>query len=405
MLRRLMLLFIILSLGISACGGGDDEDQEPKSNNQNIEVPDVTPTFPFEVDLVVWHPYDDQRAMALSEAVEDFNAAYEDVASVSLEYHDPGTIRSDYEDALRSGEGPDILVAEQQWIGEFVDANLIYPIQASVEDIIQTDFPVTVFQSFFYHDQMWAIPLWADLLVLYTNNSLVEESPSTLDDLITASENQNFILYPAAEGTIGLYGNRLPFIVDLDGNTVFNKLNMIDYLDLYRRLVSVEGIIFAEDTTAFENGDAGGLVAFVSDYERLQETLGDNLQVSRLPNNNQIEWQMFSYLTPLILSPNAPDTSISAANLFFSYLLTPTVQLQLAETAQLLPLVAPSNAELSEITSIGLGQLSWSQSRSSYPEFYETVMPELDAMLEKVTVSTTDEEFETLMNDFFTNIE
>lgn len=405
MLRRFVLLFIVLGFAMTACGGDDDEDGAD-SKVQNSSAIDATPTLSFSVELVLWHPYVDHQADALTSAVEAFNDEYAGSISISLEYHAPDSIKSDYEAAIRSGDGPDILVAEYQWLSEFVERRLIYPIDDSVVDIIQSDMPVTVFQSFFYQNQVVAAPLWADMLVLYTNSALVDDVPMTIDDLLDAAEAQPFVLYPGIEGTAGLYNDSTDsFVVSLDGELILFQQNFVSYLTTYRRLLRAEGITFSDDLTQFMNGEVAGIVGFASDYQQLQDALGDDLQVSVLPLNNQAYWKTFSHLTPLVISQNAPESNITAANLFFAYLLTPNVNVQMATRANRIPLVVSSDTELNDVSRIGYQQLQWAHSMSPYPIFYDTILPELSTSLDEVTASSTDSDLEMLTDQFFDAIQ
>jgi ABC-type glycerol-3-phosphate transport system substrate-binding protein len=404
MLRRLALLLIIFGLGMAACGR-DDDDGDSDANDESPAI-SATLTLSFSVNLVMWHPFNDQRAEALATATEGFNTDNAGSILISLEYHTPESIKSDYEEALRSGEGPDILVAKNQWLAELYDQRLIYPIDETVVNIIQSNIPVTVFHSFYYQDQVLAAPLWADVLILYTNSSLVDEAPTTIDDLISASDEQPFVLYPGIVGTAGLYDDSTDsFLVSLDGDLILFRQNFADYLQVYRRLLGTGGITFSDDPAEFIDGEVGGIVAFASDYQQFHDALGDDLQVSLLPVNNQANWQMFSCLTPLVISQNSPDSNIAAANLFFAYLLNPNIQVQVAAAANRIPFATPSDEDLNEVARIGLRQLQWAHSQSPYPLFYDVVLPELNAILDDVSPSSTNSDLNMLVDQFFINIQ
>lgn len=370
---RALLLLILLSILLVACRG----DDKPKSTNQppNPAPAEPTPTLPFSVNLTLWHSFEGDLANGL-QALADHFATSEGAVSLSLEYHAPAELRADFEQAVRAGGGPDLLVIEPSWLAELADEGLIFPVDRSLLPQFEDLFPPAFYGSLSYRQQLWAAPLTADVLVLYTNRELVEQPPATFDELLTST--QPIIMPTGVEATIGLYIGSTDFLVNEDGQPTLLRDAVIEYLKRIQQLGASPSLTFTDDISAFSSGQAGILIANASRYAELQTALGDSLQVSLLPQIDVTNWRPIVNVTPIVISQNATDTTIRAAQLLFTYLMSSDVQSAFAQAAHRAPLAVADPTSLDAVNQVIALQYRFAQPWSPYPILTTRVFPALE---------------------------
>ncbi len=93
-----------------------------------------------------------------------------------------GDIRSKFVTAASAGEGPDIIVGANDWIGEFVSDGLLTPVTFLTSQGKKEFVPVSL-QAFSYGGKLYAVPYGIDVLALIYNKDYVTKPPTTADEL------------------------------------------------------------------------------------------------------------------------------------------------------------------------------------------------------------------------------
>src|SRR5699024_532281 len=173
MLKKLSLfrvVFVLLSVILSACsesksGGADDSEE-----------------------LTVW-----AAPFAPKENAEEEDEMWDDViASFNEEYPDVEvTVRKipwDNRDqkiltAISSGEGPDLFYALPNKIPQYVEEEMIIPLDEYMDDINIDNFEDSSMTPAMYNDQQYGIPILQQAYVFFYNVDLIEEIGKDPDSL------------------------------------------------------------------------------------------------------------------------------------------------------------------------------------------------------------------------------
>lgn len=132
-------------------------------------------------DLLIWA--DSTRAPALRPILEAFSAEYgvtAEVQEIAM-----GDIRANLPVAGPAGEGPDIIVAAHDWIGELVLNGAVVPIDLG--DTAEL-FNPSALGLFTYNGEYYGMPYAAENVAFIRNSELVPDAPATWDDVRAITE-------------------------------------------------------------------------------------------------------------------------------------------------------------------------------------------------------------------------
>jgi maltose-binding protein MalE len=125
-----------------------------------------------EPDLLIWA--DGTRAPVLTELAAQFSEEFG--LNVSVQEIALGNIRSDIGVAGPAGEGPDIIVAVHDWIGELVLNGSVVPINLGDK---AAEFTEASLKLFTYNDELYGMPYAVENVAFFRNPDLVPDAPAT----------------------------------------------------------------------------------------------------------------------------------------------------------------------------------------------------------------------------------
>lgn len=144
-------------------------------------VMSVLPVAAQDDALLIWA--DDTRAPVLQSLAEDFEAEY----GIALEVQELGF--GDIRDQLRvagpAGEGPDIIIGANDWLGELVSNGLLAEIDLGETEELFLPGAVDLFN---YGGTQYGLPYAVENVALVRNTDLVPEAPATWDDVATITQ-------------------------------------------------------------------------------------------------------------------------------------------------------------------------------------------------------------------------
>lgn len=186
-LHRVVLLLMVLSLALAACGGGDGGDtaagdaSEPAAGTS--EAAGATEAAAGggggAADLVIWA--DDIRVPVMRELGDQFGS--EQGVTVEVQEVAFEDMRGQLQQAGPAGEGPDLIVGANDWVGELVTNGAIAPIDLPNPD----DFNDVSIESFSWEGQLYGVPFAIENLALYRNTDLAPDAPETFQDVVDTS--------------------------------------------------------------------------------------------------------------------------------------------------------------------------------------------------------------------------
>jgi maltose-binding protein MalE len=217
-----LVLALLLTLVVSACGGDEEDTATPQPTEKPVEQPTEKPAEPTaapteeptaeppaepEATLKIWA--DDTRTPILMGLADDFLAEY----NVELVVEDLGVvqdIRSQVIIAVPAGEGPDIYIGVHDWLGALVESGLVAPIDLGDK---RDEFVESNLDAFTYTDgNLYGLPYASENLGFFYNTELVPESPTTWDEVLEiarALQDEGQVEYATAVSSGPLY-NALP---------------------------------------------------------------------------------------------------------------------------------------------------------------------------------------------------
>ena len=192
--RRFGVLFAVLTLLAAACGGGGDDaetaDTAEVATEESVvddaEVAESTSEGDGEVatadgdaDLVIWA--DELRVDVMRDLGQQFGEEQGiTVAAQEVAFED---IRGQLQQAGPAGEGPDIILGANDWIGELSTNGAIAPVQLPNPD----DFQEVAIEAFTWEGQLVGVPYAVENLALIRNTDLVPEAPGTWQEVVDTS--------------------------------------------------------------------------------------------------------------------------------------------------------------------------------------------------------------------------
>jgi maltose-binding protein MalE len=180
-------LALVLIMGLTACQGATPTPTEVPATEEMpteevmTEEPTVEETEAVEpaATLRIWA--DDTRTPILQDLADDFLAEY----NVELVVEDLGVvqdIRSQVIIAIPAGEGPDIYIGVHDWLGEIVESGLAAPLDLGDKS---DAFVESALEAFTYTDgNLYGMPYATENMGFFYNTDLVEEPPTTWDDML-----------------------------------------------------------------------------------------------------------------------------------------------------------------------------------------------------------------------------
>ncbi|MGQ4507268.1 sugar ABC transporter substrate-binding protein [Dermabacteraceae bacterium P13115] len=172
------------ALTLAACGEekkaetkGDAKPAEGKQDDK-----EASPVRDANADLVIWA--DEKKAASLKEPAAKWgekNGVKVAVQTVAVD------LQPNFITANQAGNGPDILVAAHDWIGNLVRNGAISPVQLPA-DAATKNAPIGI-SAVTYENQTYGVPYAVETLALYVNKDLTEnEAPKSIEEMIEAAK-------------------------------------------------------------------------------------------------------------------------------------------------------------------------------------------------------------------------
>lgn len=131
--------------------------------------------------LLIWA--DGTRAPALQDLVDQFTEEYG--VPVEVQEIAMGDIRNNINIAGPAGEGPDIFIGANDWLGELLANGSILPINLGDK---ASDFSPVSLELFTSGGQLYAMPYAVENVAFFRNTDLVPDAPATWDDVMSITE-------------------------------------------------------------------------------------------------------------------------------------------------------------------------------------------------------------------------
>jgi arabinogalactan oligomer / maltooligosaccharide transport system substrate-binding protein len=186
---------------LAACGGSDsgttDETAAPADGGTAAPAgaEDEAPVRDPDADLVIWT--DDVKAGSLEAPAQAW--AEEQGIALAIQSVPGDQLQNAFITANQAGNGPDILIAAHDWIGNLVQNSSISTVNLADPSAFA---PVAV-DAVTYQGTVYGVPYAVETLALYVNTALTDVvEPATIEELVTAAEaagTENLLSLPVGQ--------------------------------------------------------------------------------------------------------------------------------------------------------------------------------------------------------------
>lgn len=312
-----------------------------------------TPT-PLAGRVVLWHSWAQSEGDALAAILAQIKEAQPGIQVDTL-FVAPNDLVASYAQAVAAGNGPDLVLAPNWWLGDLIAANAILNLDTVVGGNLDASYWPAAVAAMRHQGSLYALPLTYNLVALYVNNNLVppEGIPTDTNTLLasaTITQTSGIGIYATLFHTywgFPAYGAQL---LDEQGVVTLDQSNgAAEYLTWLNSINQIPGSYVNSDygmlLDRFKKGEFAYLVDGPWALPELRTVLGDALSVVPLPAGPNGPAQPWLYSDGIFVNPTiSPEQQTLALNVAI-LMSGDQAGTTLAEIGGLLP--AARNADLS----------------------------------------------------------
>lgn len=276
---------------------------------------------------------------ALWTIIGSFQQNYPNVG-FDLVYVPPDELRTKFASEAYLGGGPSLLLAPAEWGPNFANSDLLVDLSPYVNpDFLATLNPAALGTGR-YHEELISLPYALRGVLMYRNQSIIEQPAATFDQLVTLCQTISRIGAVGADIDRGIFftGAHLEglggSLMDGNGNPAFNNARGLEWIDLLKSLNQLGITTFNSnrDRQLFEQGKAGMIVETSGNLRALAAAIGsENLAIDPWPSYGDGHLSGYVLADSVYLNANLSGDDLLAALAFTGYFLAPEVQGVLAE--------------------------------------------------------------------------
>jgi len=343
-------------------------------------TPGATPTPTVDLEngrIVLWHSWAEADGDALAAILGTFKTEHPNlvVDTLFVAYND---LPQSYADAVLAGNGPDMVLAPNLWLGELVDAGVVQPLDelTAVETLAQY-WPAAL-DNLRWEGQLYGLPTNFEVVALFYNRGLIapEEVPTTTNDLLVRAQQngrQGIGLYASLYHLywgFPAYGAQL---LDEQGRVVLDRnQGAAGYLQWLEDVALLPGDFVDQDygmlVDRFKKGEYALFVDGPWSVAEFQGALGDQLGVAPLPAGPAGPAQPWLTADGLFLNPSSTPEQQQRALLFARHMTSAASGALLTTIAHRLPANRATNMDNDPLLRGFLQQAASAQSMPTLPE-------------------------------------
>ncbi|MBW7475789.1 extracellular solute-binding protein [Paenibacillus oenotherae] len=236
MITSLCISFVLL---LSACSA---EQEEP-------------------VVLTLISTYEGKEADFVKARIAQFEEEHPHI-TVNVSDIDFGAASTVFKTALLGDQPVDAIRADNSWIPEFADLDLVYPLNAMLAESDRADFNQTVIRSVQSGDKIYALPSVMEAPALLYNKRILQEGgfpnpPQTMDELLAMAKaltnNNRYGIFVSDDSYFAL-----PYIWAFGGGTITDdkqiQINSADSIQGLQFMLTLRQEKAAQPYTDFNDG-------------------------------------------------------------------------------------------------------------------------------------------------------
>lgn len=200
-LHRLIAPILALALALPACAPVPPSSTVTAATVAAPTVPTPTPappspapptTTPRKRVVVIWHGDNEAVSRVTEELIKsEFNKLHPDIEVKYQLAPDPEHFKEKLLATIPAGTGPDLFEWNHDWIGTFVKAGLLAPIDGLVTPELQARYVDSAFKAGQFDGKLYTLPISAEAAAFAYNKALLDGKsvPKTTDELVAAMKD------------------------------------------------------------------------------------------------------------------------------------------------------------------------------------------------------------------------
>jgi arabinogalactan oligomer/maltooligosaccharide transport system substrate-binding protein len=305
-LWTLFSLLLIFSMMLAACGTKATEEPKPAEPTAVVEEP-KGPTG----EVTLWHAYQtgSSEESTLAELIVNAQAAYPDL-TINVLQIPFDQIFNKYQQEVAAGGGPDMFVAPNDDLGNWVRGGLVLDITDKLAGKLDKVSGPAV-DGMKVDGKMYGVPESAKAVALYYNKELLPEPPKSTDEVMQMVKDGKMLVNVQGAyhlfGWSGAFGGKL---LDDSSKCIADQGGWVDFMQ-YLVDLKAAGAIFEPDygkaETLFRQGEAAMFVNgpwALGDYKK---DLGDKLGVAPMPDGPKGPASPLNGIDGFYLNPNSKN--------------------------------------------------------------------------------------------------
>ncbi len=182
----ILTLMLATPLIFTGCNGGETKETAQEKSQVEVSEQKNTDTKSSEpVELTLWHETEESISQILQGELDKL--APEIKVNVVRKDQMKDTLK--LMSTSKSGDGPDLIWAAHNDVGEFAMIGVSAPLDEWIGDSINNFLPVTQ-DAGRYKDQIYQVPVCYETFITLYNKDLLEQAPKNTDELLTIMKDK-----------------------------------------------------------------------------------------------------------------------------------------------------------------------------------------------------------------------
>lgn len=320
--------------------------------------------------MTFWHGLGTEAKTLNEQIVPAFTQAYPNVKLNVLQIPFD-QLQNKYNTEASAGGGPDVLLGPSDWIGAYVEADVIKAIDDLGGDDFKGGYNPTAIAGVTFEEKIYGVPQNINGVALFYNKDLVTTAPATTDELLAMASEFGSTAGQYGFGLISNFYSNAGYLYGYGGH-VFNDEGdvdldsdgTVDFLAFLQKVKGTAGVFTQADQGAveslFKEGKLGMMFNGPWFQQGAAEAIGkDKIGVARLPtiaDKDNAEPKPFVGVTSLYINANDEDDQAKLAFEFARWMSTSGTQFLVDQAGQLPASTAVQPAEGDPFAPIWLEQ-------------------------------------------------
>jgi len=220
-------------------------------------------------ELVFWHGLGTEAEVVNSTIIPAWQQQYPNV-SVEVLQVPFDLLQNRYNTEASAGGGPDVLLGPSDWVGQYVEGELILPLSELAGEDFAAGYNEAALGLFTFEDQLYAVPQNINGVALYYSRQLVTTPPLTTDELLAQAAEIGGQGGTAGVGIFPQFYNNAAYFhafggqaLTEEGRSGFDSPATVEWLTFLQSMAQAPGVQVGADQAGIESQFREGQVAMM----------------------------------------------------------------------------------------------------------------------------------------------